>query len=191
MGRLNEHFNKRRDSYLTGGDGSRGERMTEKIAVDSKWEKTWADMMIEIWREKIRRMKITDTYALMQEMSNKVSISSSSLTIQHKFMEYGVYQDIGVGYGYSLLNKGDQVGLKFLDKDYRHDNGLDKPKKVGPAWGGGYTSGKPRSKRNWMSKRYYASIMVLKDYEAFKYGDAFCGIISNILQESSNINRKL
>ena len=89
-------------------------------------------------------------------------MGSSELTvIQHKFMEYGIYQDCGTGRGYEIdgqlyndghrgHNKGD---LKFLNPDLRGKNYMHRQKS------GKITSGEPRKPREWFSRAYFASII--------------------------------
>lgn len=78
-----------------------------------KYNDAWAKMMVDIWREKIERLHVIDTYSLHQEITENVTSSGGDLnTIQHKFMEYGIYQDCGTGNGYRKDNGGN---LEFLD----------------------------------------------------------------------------
>ncbi len=70
------------------------------------------------------RLHVVDTVLLHNDITENVTMGSSELTvIQHKFMEYGIYQDCGTGRGYEIdgqlyndghrgHNKGD---LKFLN----------------------------------------------------------------------------
>lgn len=77
------------------------------------------------------RLHVVDTVLLHNDITENVTMGSSELTvIQHKFMEYGIYQDCGTGRGYEIdgqlyndghrgHNKGD---LKFLNPDLRGKN---------------------------------------------------------------------
>lgn len=147
-----------------------------------KYQEAWSEMMVTIWREKIERLHVIDTYALHQQMDQGIVRSTDAMSvIQHKFLEYGIYQDVGTGYGYKAGNKGQ---LDFLDPEYRYQNSLDEPRKRGPKWGGGYTSGNPRKPREWFSRAYYASIMVLKDEMAYMYGEEFCGLLVDKIEKT-------
>lgn len=77
-------------------------------------------------------------------------------------------------------NDGD---LDFLNKQYRAERELDKPKKVGPAWGGRVAGGVPIGRRDWFSAKYYASVMKLNEHEASFYGDAYNGLMASALTE--------
>ena len=144
-----------------------------------EWEKGWAEMMVTIWRENMLRLGIVDTGHLQRTLSHNVADASGQITIAHEFMLYGIYVARGVGKGYTRGNGGD---LEILDKSYRKAHGLNKPRKRGPKWGGGMTSGKPRKKRDWFSRRYLRSLYVLSEVERDLYGAAYMGTMSNVVQ---------
>ncbi len=124
-----------------------------------KYIDEWSRTQIQIWREKIERMGIVRTGRLHESFSATVTHASSGAEMTSstlRFMQYGIYQALGVGYGYTRNNGGD---LPFLNKEYRERHGLNKARKVGPAWGGYETSGKPRKARDWYSKKLYMSVM--------------------------------
>lgn len=143
-----------------------------------KWEEGWSEMMVKIWREKILDLHIVDTMRLHNSMSYAVQDLGGQIQIAHEFMLYGIYVARGVGSGYRRDNGGN---LEFLDPDYRRQHGLNKPRKKGPAWGGGYTSGKPRTRRDWFTPRYLSSINVLTEVEMQMYGEAYMGTLSNVV----------
>lgn len=147
------------------------------------WEHDWADMMVTIWRENILRLGIVDTRRLHDRMSFRVADVGGQITIAHEFMLYGIYVARGVGQGFTRGNPGD---LPIMDKTYRKLTGLDKPRKRGPKWGGGYTSGKPRKKREWFARKYLRSIHVLTEVERDLYGNAYMGTLSNVVQAVFN-----
>lgn len=142
------------------------------------YEREWAAMMVHIWRENMLRLGVVRTKALYNSLTHSVTGAADQITIAHQFMLYGIYIARGVGRGYTRGNPGD---LEFLDKSYRKTHRLDKPRKKGPAWGGGYTSGKPREQRDWFSRKYLRSIHVLTEVELSLYGEAYMGTLSNVL----------
>lgn len=149
-----------------------------------KYQEAWAEMMVTIWREKIERLHVINTYSLHHQITDNVISSTDSVsTIQHKFLEYGIYQDMGVGNGYK---KGNGGNLEILDPVYREGHGLNVPRKVGPKPGGYYTSGNPRKPREWFSRPYFASIMVLKEQMAYMYGEEFCGLLVDKIEEANH-----
>lgn len=149
------------------GRNKRNDNRPKATAEDRiKYQDAWSKMMVSIWREKIERLHVIDTYRLHQDMNESLTTSGSELTvIQHKFMEYGIYQDVGTGNGYS---KGNGGNLEFLDPV--NDNGQ-----------------KHRQPREWFSRAYFASVMVLKEEMAYMYGEEFTGLLVDKIEEA---NRK-
>lgn len=144
-----------------------------------KYMQAWEEMMVTIWREKIVRLKVVDTSMLRNDITGNVTSSGPGLaSIQHKFLEYGIYQDCGTGRGYTRGNGGD---LDFLDPDHRGREYMHRQKS------GKVTSGEPRKPREWFSRAYFASVMVLKEQMAYMYGEEFCGILVEKIEEA---NRK-
>lgn len=143
------------------------------------WEQAWTEMMVTIWRENILRLGIVRTMTLHDTISHRITDAGGQVQIAHEFMLYGIFVARGVGSNY---RKGNGGNLEFLDKAYRKEHGLDKPRKVGPAWGGHMTSGKPRERRDWFSPRYLSSIAVLTRVETQLYGNAYMGTLSNVVE---------
>lgn len=129
--------------------------MADEVKNQKEYIKAWTDMMIDIWQEKIAKHNIIRSGALMNSFSSTPTADSAFI----KWASYGIYQAFGTGRGYTRGNSGN---LQFLESDYRHKHRLDKPRKVGDAWGGHMTSGKPRKRRNWYSHKLYSSIEVFK-----------------------------
>lgn len=149
-----------------------------------KFETGWADFMIKIFRERMTALQIYDTGRLMASLSQEVTAK----TITHKFMLYGIYVAAGTGLGYEHDNGGD---IQFLDPEYRYEQGLNKKRKKGPAWGGGYTSGKPRKRRDWFNLKYYYSVRRLNEKEAAFYGEAYQGYLIKALAEMMGSDGKV
>lgn len=167
-------------------DSEKKRQMAENATPEDrlKYMNAWSEMMVNIWREKIERLHVIDTYTLHRQITENVAGSTDFATIQHKFMEYGIYQDCGTGVGYK---KGNQGYLDVLNYSYRVENRLDVPRKRGPGWRGGYTSGETRYPREWFSRPYYASVMVLKEQMAFMYSEEFCGLIVDAIQYNERV----
>jgi hypothetical protein len=100
--------------------------------------------------------------------------------IVHKFLLYGLYQDSGTGRGYA---KGNGGNLDFLDPLKRTGNRKRKQES------GKVTSGEPRQRRQWFSKAYYRSRMVLKEQMAYMYGEEFVGILTEALEKPGRTRR--
>ena len=165
----------------------------------------WAKMMVTIWQEKLQLLNVNDTGALQASLQAKVLLEGAKKEIEHSFLQYGKYQDDGTGReftnaGYTdkdgrtyPFNRPDSLGrlyvssrmsdgtLPFLDEQYRREHGLDKPKKVGPAWGGRVAGGHPRRANEWFYRKYYASRMVLNEMEQQYFGSAYQGMLTTVL----------
>ena len=124
---------------------------------------------------------VYDSGALFASLTGNVN--GDAMTF--KFLTYGVYVDTGVGYLYA----GHGGNIEFLDDAYRFEHDLDVPRKVGPAWGGGYTSGRPRQKKPWFNQKFFASQMKLKADLQRIVGDAFVGIVRTIEDSSKRKSR--
>ena len=105
---------------------------------DEKYIDEGVRTMLDIWRERIERLRIMDTGTLHQSLTETVTGSAELRLIDFKFVRYGIYQALGVGNGYSKDNGGD---LEFLDPEYRKAHNL----------------GKPRTRRDWIYRKLAAS----------------------------------
>lgn len=159
----------------------------------------WSREMLKIWQEKVRRYKLVRTGALHESFRSQVDRTAEGQTITMKFAKYGAYMAVGVGYGFkkyysnripgsatefkvhSLGVRPNHGDLPFMGKDFRAEHGLDKPGKVGPAWGGYETSGKPRQRRDWYSRKLYMSIMNMVEDLARITGEEAVNVICNAL----------
>ena len=152
------------------------------------WVDNWAKMMVQIWQDKLQYWNIRRTGALMQSFSESVTHDGLAASIVMRFLAYGIYQAYGVGYGYAHDNGGD---LPFLGEAYRREHHLDVPHKVGPAWGGYYTSGEPREKRDWFNPKLFASLKNLKETMAHMVGEEAAAVICEALEDAGKaIKRK-
>ena len=145
------------------------------------WLDKWSEKMLEIWRDRLTFFDIKDTGALIGSFSEDIAHDGLSANIVMRFLSYGIYQAYGVGYGYTHGNGGD---LPFLDATYRKEHGLDRVRKVGPAWGGYYTSGDPRERRHWFGTKLFASTMRLKETMAHMVGEAGAAILCEALEDA-------
>lgn len=128
-------------------------------AEHSKWVQGWSDFMVKMWQEKMLQFAppVYDTGALSRSVQDVVHPGPVT-TIEHRFLEYGIYVARGVGNGYSRGNGGD---LKF-QKDWK-------------------TNPHHRQKRDWFSKKYMYSLHRLNEFEAAYYGQTYQGLVSSFL----------
>lgn len=130
-------------------------------AEHQKWIQGWSDFMIKMWRERMMQFAppVYRTGALASSVQGIVHPGPVT-TIEHHFLEYGIYVARGVGNGYSRGNGGD---LKFF-KDWK-------------------TNPHHRQPRDWFSKKYLYSIHRLNEFEASFYGTTYNGLVSSFLYQ--------
>ena len=130
-------------------------------AEHQKWLQGWSDFMIKMWRERMMQFAppVYRTGALASSVQGIVHPGPVT-TIEHHFLEYGIYVARGVGNGYRRGNSGD---LKFL-KDWK-------------------TNPHHRQPRDWFSKKYLYSIHRLNEFEASFYGTTYNGLVSSFLYQ--------
>lgn len=148
-------------------------------AQQRKWLDEWAKMMVQIWRDKLSYWNIRRTGTLMGSFQEAVNHNGLSANILMRFLSYGIYQAYGTGFGYATGNGGD---LKFLDPAYRREHRLDVPRKVGPKWGGYYTSGDPRKRRDWFNPKLFGSMMRLRETMARMIGEEGAAVICEAIE---------
>ena len=196
MGTMPERLGKRVDRF----GSSRGHYYNDREI--EQYERGWSKMMIDIWREKIQQLNINDSGALQNSMEELVTTGHVT-TIEHKFLQYGLFVAAGVGKGFAHDNGGD---LLFMGDRYREgkraygsrqvgaglsEQHMKSPKfehiivQRGPNKGkeAALTSGEKRMPRDWFFKKYYYSIRRLNLTESAFYGRAYQGLMSSFLDE--------
>lgn len=123
----------------------------------------WAEMMINIWQEKILLMKAWDTGELYDSFTNHVLIHSGgdAAKISFAFREYGFYVNAGVGKEVSAGNEGELI-------DAAHYNVKREVYEL------------ERKAKPWFDKGWYRSVYALRRDVARIYGD---NIAKNIVFE--------
>lgn len=176
---------------MTQENGKTGQMSKEDM---QKYLQAWTDMMVTIWQTNIRRLHVEDTLQLRNNISGLVVNTLEDVDmVEHQFLQYGIFQDMGVG-RYYLSRKNKLGQLEFLDDTYREDYKLDQPrswydKKRGRRV---FRSGEPREPRHWFSKSYYISVMVLKEKMADMYAEEFVGVlVKRLIEEGEDIKESL
>lgn len=176
-----------------------------------KFEQEWTDNMSIYWRERMERLRVIDTGALYSSVVGLLHPGSPT-TIEHKFLMYGKYVSEGVGRNFLKSKRADGT-IPFLlpgGEDYRKENRLDKPRRIGPAWRRSRNSpgdssnheagGRPMKfnpttgkyeERDWFFRKYYASRMNLNEFEAAYYGKTYQGMLTQGIDEVLNQVRVL
>lgn len=141
-------------------------------AEHQKWLEGWSEFMVKMWRERMMQFAppVYDTGALSRSVQGVIHPGPVT-SIEHRFLEYGIYVARGVGNGYRHNNGGDLAFLKDWKTNPRH-----------------------RQKRDWFSKKYMYSLHRLNELEAAYYGTTYNGLVSSFLRQlftggSSTIDR--
>lgn len=134
------------------------ENNTQQQAQDEreKYVMAFNDTMIKIWQEQITLLGVIDTHALLRSpISLPVRTDGRffEVGLSQAFLEYGLWQDYGTGRETPRGNSG----------DLGHE--------------------KVRGRRRWFSRKYYASVMNIKEFFADNLGRQYQGIISDIFDD--------
>lgn len=128
--------------------------ITQQQAEETRrrYVEAWNDTMVDLWCEQIAILKVIDTGALydsVQALSTRADGRIVDITFESAFLRYGLYQDYGTGKEVYRGNLGD------IGRD------------------------KVRTRRRWYSRKYWSSVMRLKDFMQQNLGDEFVGIVSD------------
>lgn len=134
------------------------EQLTEQQAIDErgKYVRAFNDTMIKIWKEQITLLHVIDTQRLLRSpiaIGMNADGKFSEVRLSQAFLEYGLRQDYGTGKEVPRGNSGD----------------LGRPK--------------VRKERHWFSRKYYMSVMNIKEFMGDSLGRQFQGIISDALDQ--------
>ena len=136
-----------------------GNNITEQQAQKEleKYVNGFNDTMLKIWQEQITLLGVIDTGALLaspKAVAMRADGRFFEVSLSQAFLEYGLWQDYGTGRETPRGNSGD----------------LGRAKK--------------RKRRRWFSRKYYASVMRIKEFYEDNIGRSFTGIISNALNKN-------
>ena len=116
--------------------------------------------MLEIWKERITLLEVIDTGLLLRSplaLPVKADGRFFEVPLSQAFLEYGLWQDYGVGRETPRGNSGD-IGRR-----------------------------KVRQRRPWFSKKYYASVLNLRDFLGENIGQEFQGIIADTFPRTNRL----
>ena len=134
--------------------------MTQQQAQQEreKYVLAFNDTMLKIWQEQITLLDVIDTRSLLRSpMAFPVRADGRffEVGLSQAFLEYGLWQDYGTGKETPRGNSGD-IGRE-----------------------------KKRKRRRWFSKKYYSSVMNIRDFFADNLGREFQGIISDAFDDKN------
>lgn len=128
----------------------------EAIEQRQRYVEAWNNTMLSIWQEQITLLDVIDTGQLLQSpISLPVRADGRffEINLTQQFLEYGLWQDYGTGKEVSRGNNGDIGRVKV------------------------------RERRRWFSKKYYSSVLKLRDFMADSVGQEFCGIFTGMFND--------
>ena len=136
----------------------RRSRITPEEALEQrmKFVRAFNDTMITIWRERITLLGVKDTGQLLAslcDMGFTADGQFKELTISQRFLEYGIWQEYGVGKETPRGNSGD-IGRK-----------------------------KVRKKKPWFAKKYMASLLNLRDFLGENLAEEMQAIVTNAFHD--------
>ena len=133
-------------------------RSTQQQAQDEreKYVMAFNDTMVKIWQEQITLLGVIDTHSLLRSptaLPVRTDGRFFEVGLSQAFLEYGLWQDYGTGRQTPRGNSGD------LGRE------------------------KVRGRRRWFSRKYYASVMNIKEFFADNLGKEYQGILSDIFDD--------
>lgn len=121
-----------------------------------KFVEAWNSTMIDIWQERINKLKVIDTGSLWRSPVSLPVLADGrffDISLSQTFLEYGIWQDLGTGRNVAIGN----THKKDMD-DWENK----------------------RERRRWFSTAYYSSTMKLRDVMADSLGKEFVGLFANL-----------
>ena len=129
---------------------------TPKNSIEErrKYVTAFNSTMIKIWREQIALLGVVDTGALYRStvaVSMTADGKFTSVTLGQSFNHYGLFVDYGTGSNTPKGNPGD------IGRDNK------------------------RRRRRWFSRKYFASVMNIREFFADNLGKQMAETVSNAL----------
>lgn len=130
--------------------------MADKDSIDirRRYVEAWNRTMVSIWQSRITELDVVDTGALWHSVTGlpvRADGRFFDITLSQSFVEYGIWQELGVGREVPRGNPGKLEGEKR------------------------------RQRKKWFSGKYYSSVMNLRDFMAESVGYEFRGLVCNAL----------
>ena len=165
-----------------------GNNITEQQAQKEreKYVNGFNDTMLKIWQEQITLLGVIDTGALLaspKAVAMRADGRFFEVSLSQAFIEYGLWQDYGTGR--ETPRKSSAEG-ELAHTSAEAQPGLRSRNPRGNS--GDLGRAKKRKRRRWFSKKYYASVMNIKEFYETNIGKSFTGIISNALNKNFGRN---
>ena len=121
-----------------------------------KFVTAFNETMLKIWKEQMTLLDVIDTGALLaspKSLPLRADGRFMELGLSQSFLEYGLWQNFGTGKEIPRGNNGD-IGRE-----------------------------RKRKKKPWFSRKYYASVMNLRDFLADNMAKEFVGVGAQSLDD--------
>lgn len=121
-----------------------------------KFVTAFNETMLKIWKEQMILLDVIDTGALLaspKSLPLRADGRFMELGLSQSFLEYGLWQNFGTGKEIPRGNNGD-IGRE-----------------------------RKRKKKPWFSRKYYASVMNLRDFLADNMAKEFVGVVAQSLDD--------
>ena len=121
-----------------------------------KFVTAFNETMLKIWKEQMTLLDVIDTGALLaspKSLPLRADGRFMELGLSQSFLEYGLWQNFGTGKEIPRGNNGD----------------ICRERK--------------RKKKPWFSRKYYASVMNLRDFLADNMAKEFVGVVAQSLDD--------
>lgn len=121
-----------------------------------KFVTAFNETMLKIWKEQMTLLDVIDTGALLASSKSlplRADGRFMELGLSQSFLEYGLWQNFGTGKEIPRGNNGD-IGRE-----------------------------RKRKKKPWFSRKYYASVMNLRDFLADNMAKEFVGVVAQSLDD--------
>lgn len=121
-----------------------------------KFVTAFNETMLKIWKEQMTLLDVIDTGALLaspKSLPLRADGRFMELGLSQSFLEYGLWQNFGTGKEIPRGNNGD-IGMEHK-----------------------------RKKKPWFSRKYYASVMNLRDFLADNMAKEFVGVVAQSLDD--------
>lgn len=140
------------------------------IEQRKKFVEAWNNTMIDMWQDRIYKLKVIDTGALWRSALQLPVMADGrfyEISLSQEFLEYGIWQNFGTGRNVAIGNT------------HKADNdGWENKREV----------------RRWFSKPYYSSVLNLRDFMADSVGQEFVGLFADLdadnLRKTSDYYRR-
>lgn len=137
-------------------NGTMNDAEQRAFSEREKFVSAFNETMLKIWKEQMTLLDVIDTGALLaspKALPLRADGQFIELGLNQSFLEYGIWQNFGTGKETPRGNKGD-IGRK-----------------------------KVRQKKPWFSRKYFASVMNLRDFLADNLAKEFVGVVAQSLDD--------